>query len=94
VRSHQLVVVVGDCPDLGDLSFGCGVHLHIPNLLRAEEAFLEVTWNFYNGGFWIRAFGRGVIVTNKLKHPPLFSERNGYRHVFRIGRWAIEWLNP
>ena len=44
---------------------------------------------FYNGGFWIRIAGYGISVSDKLKHPPLFTERNGYRKVYRVGRWGI-----
>jgi len=47
---------------------------------------------FFDGGFWIRVFGRGFSVVNKIKHPPLFSERYGYRQVFRFGNRGIEWL--
>ena len=46
----------------------------------------------YDGGFWIRIMGRGISIVDKHKHPPLFSERHGYRKVLRIGRWGIEFL--
>ncbi len=52
-----------------------------------------VVWSFYDGGFWIRFFGRGFSVVNKIKHPPLFSERNGYRKVLRIGKYGFEYLH-
>lgn len=52
----------------------------------------SVVWSSYDGGFWIRILGRGISISNKEKHPPLFSERNGYRKVLRIGKWGIEWL--
>ncbi len=52
-----------------------------------------VTWFYYNGGFWIRIFGYGISIIDKNKHRPLFSERNGLRKVFRIGRWGIGLLN-
>ncbi|MEI7870456.1 MAG: hypothetical protein WCI11_21470 [Candidatus Methylumidiphilus sp.] len=46
----------------------------------------------YDGGFWIRIFGRGISVVDKIKHPPLYSERCGKRKVYRIGRFGIEYL--
>ena len=52
----------------------------------------RINWFFYDGGFWIRILGYGISVTNKDKHSPLFSERYGYRRVFRIGKWGIKWL--
>ncbi len=51
-----------------------------------------VSWHKYDGGFWIRVFGRGFSIVDKVKHPPLFSERTGKRRVLRIGRFGIEWL--
>jgi hypothetical protein len=51
-----------------------------------------VSWHYYDGGFWLRIMGRGISVVNKQKHLPLFSERNGYRRVRRIGKWGVEWL--
>lgn len=51
-------------------------------------------WHCYDGGFWFRVLGFGISVRNKAKHPPLFSERNGYRKVLRIGKWGVEWLRP
>jgi len=53
-----------------------------------------VSFASYDGGFWFRVFGYGIAVVDKEKHPPLFSERNGYRRVLRFGRFGIEWLSP
>ena len=52
-----------------------------------------VSWCFYDGGFWIRFFSRGFSIVNKIKHQPLFSERNGYRKVLRIGKYGLEYLH-
>ena len=49
-------------------------------------------WHYYDGGVWIRILGKGISIINKQKHPPLFSERNGYRRVLRIGKWGVEHL--
>ena len=51
-----------------------------------------VSWHFYDGGFWLRIAGAGISVVDKSKHPPLFSERNGYTKVLRVGKWGVEWL--
>lgn len=45
------------------------------------------------GGFWIRIFSCGVWFATYAGMPELFSERNGYTRVFRLGRWARgRWL--
>ena len=51
-----------------------------------------VNWQKTDGMFWVRIFGRRFTLIDKNKHPPLFSERYGYRKVFRVGKWGIEWL--
>jgi hypothetical protein len=51
-----------------------------------------ICWHRYDGGFWFRVFGRGFAAVDKRRHPPLFSERHGYKKVLRIGRWGVEWL--
>lgn len=43
---------------------------------------------------WFRVFGYGLAWHNRNIHPPLFSERYGYRKVLRLGRWSIEQLKP
>jgi len=43
-------------------------------------------------GFWFRIFGYGLSFQNREKYPALFSERNGYVKVLRIGRWSIRVL--
>jgi hypothetical protein len=30
------------------------------------------------GLFWFRIFGRGLHIKDPRRHPPLFSERNGF----------------
>ena len=51
-----------------------------------------VRFHFYDGGGWVRLFGHGLSIQDKDKHPPLFSERNAYRKVFRLGKWGFEFL--
>lgn len=46
----------------------------------------------YDGGLWFRVFGRGLSISDKVKNPPLFSERYGYKKVIRIGKWGIKFL--
>lgn len=48
----------------------------------------------YDGEFWIRFFGYGFRIIDKNKNPPLFSERNGYRKVYRLGKFGLEFLKP
>lgn len=52
-----------------------------------------IYYHKYNGGFWFRIFGKGLSVRNRKIHAPLFSERNGYIKVLRIGKWAITYLS-
>ena len=47
---------------------------------------------FFREGFFIRVFGYGPFL--RLDRMVLFSERYGYRKVFRLGRWSFEWLVP
>ena len=51
-----------------------------------------LNYMIFDGGFWIRVFGRGVSVSDKIKNPPLFSERYGHVRVLRFGKWGIKWL--
>ncbi len=51
-----------------------------------------IDWNCGRGFFWVRVFGRGVQVKDVRLHPLLFSERNGYRRVLRLGPLAVVWL--
>lgn len=47
---------------------------------------------FFSEGFWVRAFGYGPFI--RKDRMVLFSERYGYRKVWRLGRWSFEWLQP
>ena len=40
----------------------------------------------YKWGFWFRLFGYGLNVNN---NPPLFSQRNGYTKMIKIGKIKI-----
>ena len=51
-----------------------------------------LSYVIYDGGFWVRVFGRGIGVADKIKNPPLFSERYGHVRVLRFGKWGIKWL--
>lgn len=48
----------------------------------------------YDGGLWFRFFGWGLLISDKVKNPPLFSERYGHKNVLRIGKWGIGILKP
>jgi len=41
---------------------------------------------------WVRVFGWGIRWADRNAYRPLFSERNGYQKVLRIGCWSIAWL--
>jgi len=44
------------------------------------------------GIWWFRIFGRGLSLHAPWNRP-LFSERNGYRKMLRLGfGWRVEWL--
>jgi hypothetical protein len=45
-----------------------------------------------NGGWFCRVRGWGFAV--EKDYPRYFSERNGFRRVYRLGRWSLEWLTP
>lgn len=45
---------------------------------------------FFRWGLCFRINGSGLVVQRDL--PRLFSERYGYRKVWRAGRWSIELL--
>lgn len=53
-----------------------------------------LSWHRYDGGLWFRVFGLGLSIADRSKHPALFSERNGYEKVLRIGKWVVRGLLP
>lgn len=46
----------------------------------------------FKGGGWFRLFGKGVAWKDTRRHPPLFSERNGYARCLALGPWLLTWL--
>lgn len=44
---------------------------------------------FYTWGFWYRVWGKGYNFSFNDKIPPLFSERYGYRKVYRFWKFKI-----
>jgi hypothetical protein len=48
-----------------------------------------VSWYYMDGGFLIRIFGYGAVVTDRTKHKELYSVRNNIVKVWRIGKWTI-----
>jgi len=46
-----------------------------------------------DGGGWLRLFRAGFSWKDTTKHKLTFSERNGYKHHFMIGKWSFIWLN-
>ena len=51
-------------------------------------------WHRSPGLFWVRVFGWGIHASSYALHRPLFSERNGYLRVLRIGGWRVRLLEP
>lgn len=51
----------------------------------------RLTWCRYDEGFWMRwRNAKGFSI--RWAGEPLFSERNGYRRVIRVGRFRFEAL--
>lgn len=48
-----------------------------------------ISYYIYDGSFWFRFYRFGLSVQDRSKHPALFSERNGYTKVLRIGKWSV-----
>jgi len=72
-----------------------------PNFNRTEskhDSFSFFGTNIFcsykeKGFLWFRIFGYGLLFKNIPIHGLLFSERNGYKKVFKIGKWQIRTLN-
>lgn len=48
---------------------------------------------YYRKGFgWFRLFGKGLKWKNLSINKLSFSERNGYKKGFKIGKWYIGFL--
>ena len=46
----------------------------------------------FKWGLWVRVFGRGPWVGKDDGSQPLFSERYGYRKVWRFCGIKVQWL--
>lgn len=53
-----------------------------------------ISYHKENGFFWIRILGYGFTIKNPRTHPLLFSQRNGYTKVYKIGKYVFYFLNP
>ena len=47
---------------------------------------------YYKKCFWFRLYGYGIWIAWRKNRVKLFSERNGYRKVYCLGRYAIQFL--
>lgn len=54
------------------------------------RVFRTTFWVTHEKGFYFRVFGYGLSVQRDRE--VYFSERYGYKKVWRLGRWAIEFL--
>ena len=50
------------------------------------------SWYFWQWGFWFRLFGRGLWIAINDNQPLLFSERYGFRRIWRFAGIKIKWL--
>ena len=46
------------------------------------------------GFLWFRILGYGLVIANRVKNPPLFSERMGLTKRVIIGNYSIKTLTP
>jgi hypothetical protein len=46
------------------------------------------------GIVWFRLFGRGLVIRDIRRWPLMFSEREGYARIWRIGWLGIKGLRP
>ena len=49
-----------------------------------------VAWT--HGSVYFRILGWGLRLDDARLHPPLFSERNGFVRVLRLGPWRLKLL--
>ena len=48
-----------------------------------------------DGIWWFRLFGWGIWAADVRSHPPLFSERYGYKRVLFVSKhWRIALVRP
>lgn len=53
-----------------------------------------ISYHHERGSFWFRVFGIGLSLQDRRVHPALFSERNGFVRVLRVGPYSIKALRP
>lgn len=54
---------------------------------------MRVWASYREPGFgWIRVVGYGLCWKDTRRIRNLFSERNGYATLLRIGHWQLKWL--
>lgn len=61
-----------------------------PLKTKRDDLYGRFCWYAWRWGLWFRVYGYGPHIARDRM--VLFSERYGYRKVFRIGRWSFEWL--
>lgn len=67
--------------------------------MKKDYKIFSVKGIFYlmhgNGIGWFRVLnGYGMQWKDASRYRPLFSERNGYRKVIKIGKYSIRILKP
>lgn len=55
-----------------------------------------IKYNRVDGHFWVRIFGRGILVKDvtgpSARHSLTFSERYGHVRFIMLGKWLIRYL--
>lgn len=65
-------------------------HEYYSGMRQISILFLDI--GISDGNVWFRLFGKGLRFADRSKHKALFSERNGYEKVIRIGKWSVKFL--
>lgn len=47
-------------------------------------------WYFWKFGCWVRVLGRMFYLSYNPDYKPLFSERNGYRKLYRFAGFVFK----
>jgi hypothetical protein len=53
-----------------------------------------LSFHITEGAGWFRIFGFGLKWKDSNKYMLLFSERNGYTKIYKIGKYWIGFLKP
>ncbi len=66
----------------------------LPDGWKIPKTILTISGQWVKGLWWIRVNDYGIHYKNIKLHPPLFSERYGYRKKLKLGRFRFGVLKP